>query len=268
MKSVWGGQFAAKKGGQFERNIHSEEFTEKYILNAVMPYLIGKRDKVIALNGDELAHQLGDKGPDYYMRCGTKIFVIELKDILIPAKVKWSHDFDTIKDEILKKLKTNQKGKAKGITQLANFISKIKKEGFSFDKVNNIEFNIHPILICTDDSLNAFGINRMLTIEFRNLVKPVAIPAKVYDPILIHIDTIIQYQDIIHDKKIPVAHLFNDYIEFVTRPRNLDELPLHWFLSFKDFLPKYFYDKGVKVEGFPRSLRKVLAEIIQEKNDL
>ncbi|MBL0309225.1 MAG: hypothetical protein IPP77_05975 [Bacteroidetes bacterium] len=250
---------------EFKTTYYSEEFAEKYFLNEVVPYLIGKRDRVISLNGDKLANQLGAKGPDYYLRCGTKIFVIELKDILISAKVKWSLDFDVVKDEILRKLMVNERGKPKGITQLVNFITTFKKDGFFFDKLNIVDANIYPILICTDDSLNAFGVNRILTTEFRTMLRSHSIPAKVNDPILIHIDTIIQYQDIIHDKKIPVAHLFNAYIDFVTRLNKWDEIPFHWFISFKDFLPKYLYDKGIRVSLFPRSLGKVLSEIIKEK---
>lgn len=42
--------------------------------------------------------------PDFYLRCGNSLFIIEYKDLVMSDKVKYSDDVTFIKTEILDRL--------------------------------------------------------------------------------------------------------------------------------------------------------------------
>lgn len=236
--------------GDFKSRYYSKEFSERFLLYGLIDYLIGKR-KLVKLNGDQLAQKIGEEGPDYYIRFGNKIFVIEFKDVLMAAKAKLSYDFSKLKEDIYKKLVVNERGSPKGVSQLYNFITKLSKDGFEFDKFDASQARIYPVLIVTDSAYNSFGINWQLNNEFRKMFTSPPI-GRVNDVIVVHLDTLLRFQDEFHDRKFVCADSFDAYELFTKK----SGAPFDKFLSYSQFLPDYLKSKGIELSYSPRIIMK------------
>ena len=242
----------------FKSSFISKYFFEQFFLYNEVSYIIGNRKKSVSFNGAEWEKQTGVEGPDYYARCGTKLFLTEFKDAIFKAEAKLSHNFDEIKVELNKKLKENEKGSPKGISQLASWVNEITEKGIEFDKFDINEINIYPLLIITDEAYNSFGINYLMNVEYRSLLTQKA-NSRSENLIIIHIDKIIELQDLLHDKKAPIQWLLDWYIQYTSKPNS----PLDRFLSFSHFISGELHRRGYKYNSFPRELEKELPQLFK-----
>jgi len=242
----------------FKSKYYSEPFYEQFFLYKLIRYMIGKRKRCSAIDGLEWERLEGEKGPDFYIRCGSKIFIIELKDTIFQAKAKVSRDYNTIKTELFTKLKANKKGKQKGITQLAILSDKIAEIGLDFDKFDKGKVQIYPILLITDEAYNSYGINYVLNSEYQSILG-VSAKSISKDLLVIHIDTLIEIQDLIHDRKVPIQDCFQWYFNYTNSLAN----PHNRFLSFSHFIIKELELKNKKVEVLSRNLINQLHRLIE-----
>lgn len=241
----------------FKSKYYSEAFYEQYLLYRLIRYMIGKRKKCIAFDGLEWEAKYGQKGPDFYIRCGSKIYIIEFKDAIFQAKAKISRDYETIKSELFTKLRENKKGKQKGVTQLAITCNEIAEKGLSFDNFKENEIQIFPILIITDEAFNSYGINYVLNTEYQSLLNG---KAKFISKelLVIHIDTLIEMQDIVHDRQVPIQDCFQWYFDYINNSAN----PHNRFLSFSNFIMQELQLKGYKLGVLPRYFNSKFPEVL------
>lgn len=244
----------------FKSKYYSKEFCERYMFYGLMKYLVGKR-KATQFDGDSIAKAIGEEGPDYYLRIGSKVFIFEFKDALLSAATKHSYNFQKIKDDLHEKFVKNARGEAKGVGQLARFISAINKDGCEFDKFNTQEVKIYPVLVVTDDAFNSFGINFLLNQLFQQEIRGKLINGNLKDLVVIHIDTLVEYQDELHDRKITCVDTIEKYYAFIKSPQNVFD----GFLSYAQFLKHYLKYKGIQTSSYPRVLAKELPSIIKKK---
>jgi len=113
-----------------------------------------------------------DSHPDGYIRIHNRIFLIEFKDYMMSSRVINSMDVDAFKEEVDKKFISNEKGKPKGVSQLANQINFLKDNEYEFDKIytNGLrkeKIEIYPIIVYTDYQYSIPGINDYLTKHFQ-----------------------------------------------------------------------------------------------------
>lgn len=241
----------------FKSKYFSEPFYEQYLLYRLCRYMIGKRKKCVAFDGLEWEKKSGEKGPDFYIRCGSKIFLIEFKDAIFQAKAKLSRNYEVIKNEIFSKLKTNKKGKQKGISQLAILSNKLVTEGINFDSFDQ-NIQIYPILIITDEIYNTYGINYLLNSEYQSLLEEQTKYCS-QKLLVIHIDTLIEMQDIIHDRQLPIQDCFTWYFDYINNPIN----PHDQFLSFSRFIIRELEIRRKKLEDLPRTFKKIVPSITE-----
>lgn len=241
---------------EFKSNYISKYFFEQEFLYNEIDYIIGNRKKTIAIDGlrwQELSRQ---EGPDYYVRCGSKVFIIEFKDAIFQANAKVSQDLKLISEELRVKLIENKKGKPKGVTQLARTVNSISSNDIKVDQLNIENLKIYPLLIVTDEAYNSFGVNYLMKNEYKNLLDEKSKYLS-KDLIIVHIDNLIELRDLLHDKRVPVQWLLDWYIEYTNKKESLfDE-----FLSFSHFIRTELQLRGYKEELFPRELYKELPTI-------
>lgn len=196
------------------RSIYAEQISEKGIFYETLKYSFAKNGYKL-MDGDQLHNILGQGEPDFYIRDKDKIYLFEYKDIILNADVKHSYNFETIKDEISTKMISNQVGSQKGITQLFNSISNIRKG--DYDKVDDYknlkDCIIYPIIVFTDFSFNLPGINHFLNNEFFKLIYGSDIKNKesIKDLTLIDIDTFLKFQDLFRSKKLKINNCLSEY---------------------------------------------------------
>lgn len=157
---------------------------------------------------------------DYYVRDGKSIFLFEFKNVKVSSAVKQSKDFKTIKSEVNKKLVFNEKGKAKGVTQLFKVIKALIKKPFYFDnflqsRIKKIE--IFPILVYTDDFFEIDGIQKIVSAEFQQLLSSVEIQditkVKLNDVTLMHLEDLIDVGSQIQASKYKFTDLLRIQLE-------------------------------------------------------
>jgi len=244
----------------FKNRYISKAFSEETLFYDLVKYLIGKRKKVVSFNGMEWNIKLNFEGPDYYARCGNKTFLLEFKDLIFKAECKYSHDFDTIRKEIETKLVSNKKDKQKGATQLANWINDLTNGSYMIeDRPYSAENKFYPILVLTDETFNSFGINYYLNSIFESLLS-IEARDKCMPLTIIHLDTLIELQDFIHDRKAPPHHLLDWYFKFVKDKRSFFDPTL----SFSHFIKSEIYSKGFSFDSLPRFLRQKVPKVIEE----
>ena len=194
--------------------IFGNEFSEHGLFYSVMNFAFEK-SKFIKFTGEEMKKHITAE-PDYYMRDNSKIYIFEFKNIYLSSDVKHSYEYETIKSEIFKKLVRNEKGSAKGVTQLVNTIDAIKKKQFKqFDDYHFENIVIYPIIVYVDFSFNLAGVNHILNNEFKQQLeeKDTNYHKHIKDLILIDLDSFIKFQDLFRNKTLKINNCFNEYIE-------------------------------------------------------
>ncbi|WP_221766281.1 hypothetical protein [Hymenobacter metallilatus] len=119
--------------------------------------------------GDDCRNSTGQELCDAYIRQGNKVCLIEFKDVLLNAAVKNSADQKTLYTELDKKFVSNQHNSPKGITQLWNALLDIKTHGVSFDNAHPNDLEIYPVVVYTDNSFGAEGVNKIYKAQFAAL---------------------------------------------------------------------------------------------------
>lgn len=224
---------------------YASDFAEKYLFYQIIEYCFGRRKNYILKRGDELKELLENGEPDYYMRDRAKIYLFEFKDILISQAAKNSNNYDLIIEELDKKLYQNEKGKPKGIFQLANTVESINKNVFSKKKVDEFEPSrmiIYPIIIFTDYCLNTRGVNYYLNAKFTELLKSKGIDTSNIRPlVLIDIDSLIKFQDLFNGNIIAINQCLN-YFHEVFQGSSVNNKSFTFNMAIHEIASKYKYD--------------------------
>ncbi|MCJ7446059.1 MAG: hypothetical protein MUO72_00010 [Bacteroidales bacterium] len=239
------------------KNAYAEQFSENGLFFRVMNYAF-ENSKYIKYDGNQLKKSLGDGFPDYYIRDKSKVYLFEYKDILLNSDIKHSYSISDIKSEISKKLIANEKGAPKGITQLVNYIEKLRNN--AFQKLDNYDFtrvSIYPIIIYTDFSFNLSGINHFLKTEFSKILDNKKLNNRhlIKDLILIDLDTFIKFQDLFRDKRLRLNDSLNDFYNLT----NNKNKPYDTVIPFNMFI----HNKTLKIDyDSPKMLKDELGEIM------
>ena len=226
------------------KGIYGDIFSEHGLFYKVLDNLT-YTSKFIKLKGIDLKKLLGDGEPDYYIRDKAKVYIFEYKDVLINAKVKHSYEIEEIKSEVFKKLVQNERGKAKGITQLVNVIESIRNNEFS--KFDNYDFEnviIYPIIGYTDFSFTLAGMNYILIQEFRKQIiqRNIKNSHLIKDLTLIDLDSLIKFQDLFIERKLKLNNCLNEYHEFRIRSQNLFDKVISFNMFLHNKTMKMDYD--------------------------
>lgn len=209
-----------------------ENFSEKFLFYTIMQRCFGR--KYLMFTGTELNPQIGDGEPDYYMRRGNRVFVIECKDTLLANKYKLSGDYDEIVKGIEEKYVSNENAKPKGITQLANVIeNKLSQilNDVDRDSPQGVKY-VFPILVYFDDSFDPEGVNWYLNNRFKEIVSNMTVSPDyvVKDFVMINIELLMMLENLFADDKLKLANLINSYIDYKNQAELNQIFPFNKFL--------------------------------------
>lgn len=110
----------------------------------------------------------GRGNPDYYIRNGNKIYIFELKDVLLNSNVLTSQDYSIIEHKLREKFYRNSKGHNKGVTQLAHNCEDILSGSIKWDTAYKpCRVKIWPIIVVTDNIFSIPGFNQILNNWFQ-----------------------------------------------------------------------------------------------------
>lgn len=201
------------------KSFYGDEFSEKILCYKVMESIY--TDKCIQFSGKELADMKINAEPDYYVRKGKNILLIESKDFLIAADKKMSFDFNVYEEEFGKVLDyeelPNGKIKPKAVVQLINNIRKILKNEFSADADYHYkDVFIYPVLLTHDHQYDTPGFNELIDFWFQDALLELAEERLFIHHVkplsVVNIDSLI-YNQVGLSKDCPLHEILNLYQE-------------------------------------------------------
>lgn len=159
------------------KSFYGDEFSEKILCYKVMESIYP--DKCIRYSGKELADMKIDAAPDFYVRKGKNIVLIESKDFLIAADKKMSFDFNVYEEEFGRVLDFEElpdgKIKPKAVVQLINSIRRILKKEFTADTDYHYKnVFIYPVLLTHDHQYDTPGFNELIDFWFQDALLELA----------------------------------------------------------------------------------------------
>ena len=194
------------------RSFYTTNFSEKYLLDEVLKYSL--KNKYFQLSSKEL-HSI-DSAPDYYIREGNKVILIENKDTFFSAKVKDSEDFNEVMAELKRKLVVKDNGRKSAIKQLVNNITKVLHHKNNFDKnYKQKNLKIYPVIIVHDIFYNCPGLNKIVLKWFNDELNnnKEHLDPKYFNNIMpvliINIDSIIRSAEILRTNNMNIFNLLN-----------------------------------------------------------
>lgn len=152
------------------KSFYGNEFSEKILCYKVIESIYS--NKCIRFSGKQLSDLKIDAAPDYYVKNGKNIILIESKDFLIAAAKKMSFDFNIYEEEFGRVLDYEEmsdgKIKPKAVMQLINSIRRILKMEFPVDTDYHYnDITIYPILLTHDLNMILLALMNLLIFGFR-----------------------------------------------------------------------------------------------------
>ncbi|KAA8485591.1 hypothetical protein BDE36_0380 [Arcticibacter tournemirensis] len=171
-------------------------------------------------SGEEMKAQMGNSEPDYYIRNGNKVFIIEVKDSFISGKVKQSFNVPDIQEEISKKYYKTQNSE-KAVKQLITRIRFSLTMAYPFDqgyKPKSLKF--FPILIVYDVNLTVPGIESLMAGWFNDERENLIAEMKeqgiegfhINDLVILHIDGLVLLTEYIRAGKVKLEDLIDSHL--------------------------------------------------------
>lgn len=221
------------------------EFSERTLLYEVLNRLF--RDNIVKKTGEEIDHIIGKGGCDYYARSGSKVFLFECKDILMPKNVKTSYDAMRIMDFLYTRL-VQSKGDKKAVNQLLQNIKFIRDNKLEPHRTDGTKLTIYPIIVTHHKVFDTPAINYFTNYWFQQNLKDLEIVNKdrVKPVVVINIDTLIMMKDLCRQKSIVFKDLLDEYITAVLR--NEEIAMKNSYLSFADKM----HDRIFSTHHFPK----------------
>lgn len=270
------------------KSFYGDEFSEKILCYNVIESIYS--DKCIRFSGKELADLKIDAAPDYYVRKGKNILIIESKDFLIAADKKMSFDFNVYEEEFSRVLDYEEmpdgKIKPKAVMQLINSIRRSLKMEFSAD--TNYHYKdvfIYPILLTHDHQYDTPGFNELVDFWFQDEllelqeeglfihhVKPLSV---------VNIDSLIYNQaglanDIslheilnlyLENKKVTIQKrtTIKSQEEYTKYLEELKQIKMSKLIPFSWFIDNYFQKHSLR--KLPSLLKIVTPSLFKEESD-
>jgi hypothetical protein len=250
------------------KSFYGDEFSEKTLCYKVLESIYP--DKCIRFTGKELADLNIDAAPDYYVRKGKNIVLIESKDFLIAAEKKMSFDFNVYEEEFGRVLDSEElpdgKIKPKAVVQLINSIRRILKKEFTADKDYHYkEVFIHPVLLTHDHQYDTPGFNELIDFWFQDALLDLAEEGLFIHHVkplsVVNIDALIYNQAGLADV-IPLHEMLNLYQQnkkvekqkkqiFKSKEEQdkylveYKQMRMSKLIPFSMFIDKYFHKEGL-----------------------
>ena len=211
------------------------EFSEKYLMYQVL----GKsfRDEYIKIEGNTFPKNF-DSPSDYYARINNNAFLFECKDSLVNKNQKYSYSFLKYEAVLTERFRINDKGKRKGVSQLAHSVKNLLQGLFSSvdPDLNPKDVCIYPILVVHHRIFCTPGINKLLNIWFQealhDLSKSGLNTTNVRNVVVMQIDTLILFEKNFYIRGDQGGYLLEELID-----QYFDEVDSYSFEDDKAYTP-------------------------------
>jgi len=205
---------------------------------------------------------------DHYVRNENHICLFEFKDYIMPDKVK-NGSYEEIKSYFDTRFIANEKGKKKGISQLATQIESLSRslqlyEDFKKLGIHKHRMSIFPIIVVTDYSFMISGLEHYLDIEFKKLLPKKHGFYQIHNLTIIELDFFQEYHEILNNgiESLP-SLIHRHYLTLETtrslfRRGNTPGLNVKTMFSFRHTTyPKLKYTDPTKESDFQAIVKRL-----------
>lgn len=172
--------------------------------------------------GEFLHQQKVEAEPDYCMQDCDKLYLIEFKDGSFAETAKQSTQVEAMKAEIVKKICKYGESERKGAGQLVFTIDGIfnKKSMLSFGVDPSKIKEVFPIIVPTDRTYRATGVNAFVNMEFSRFLgeAKLNVPAMIWSPVVIDFETLFNLIVPFRENKYDLGDLLRSYIFWRSKP--------------------------------------------------
>ncbi|WP_289038512.1 hypothetical protein [uncultured Zobellia sp.] len=207
---------------------YNTNFSEEFLIVSILDKIFHQKYLV-----KKAIREDNQNEPDYYVRNAKRVFLFEIKDVLIRGDIKASGDIEKINSVLKQKFLKSGRSDI-GVGQLVNHIVKIVENTFQFDDYVNTKNNItiYPILLVSDRIFELPGANFRLNQWFLESIKEKLgdryNPSFIKNLTVIDFDTLIYWQTHLVEKdanfrKILDLHLKALNTKVKISNRNLEE---------------------------------------------
>lgn len=238
----------------------SQDFSESHLFAGLVKKIYNGKQNAIVLTGEAFKRYEISAEPDLYLRIGEYLFLFEYKDATLGDHIKFSQDINKIKNGICDRI-CKYGEKRKGAGQLLHNIRRIFDENLMEDldsDVSNVS-HVYPVIVTTDRSFSAIGVNRFVIQEFSKWIQssPIISSTFITVPIIMELDTLVLCANMLHEGTITLQGLLDGYIQ----SGMLGSLDAYvkdrclkgrvWNESDVKFLFKDFFEEEVGEESLP-----------------
>lgn len=218
-----------KEIGQFKDFLHykneliDKHFYENYLLEKMVKILFPKKHQ-IKLSEDDLRKMAKKLTPDYYIRDGNDIYLIEFKNVYYPASLDKSSDYEQIKKCIDIKFNTAYAGVGQQVKRIKFLVSDSFENNNERRYPKNRNLNIYPILIFSDVNFDIPGVGRYLSDSFNSQIDSSTSSAfkNIMPLVFIHIDYFFEHIHLFMKK----PSVFKDHLARFNRFQSAQEKKL------------------------------------------
>lgn len=215
-----------------------QDFSEEYLLYDLMEKIYSGHE-VIKFKGKELQGKI-DAEPDYYLRQGNKLLLIEHKDVLVSEIKKQETDVSEIIDALADKIcheKDEKKGR-KGGPQLLYTMDGIFKRDTMHDYDVDAKKSdlVYPVVTVLDSAFSSLGVALATVRKFSEQAQEYDIIKEELTHVapitIIDIDTLFILSKRLHEGKLDLFSLIGEYQRVLcTKGKDIYEQP-----SFSSFI--------------------------------
>ncbi|NHA03307.1 hypothetical protein G7092_05860 [Mucilaginibacter sp. HC2] len=227
-------------------------FSEKVLFYTIMEKCFS-RFIYKKLNGTELKAHLKSGEPDYYIRSGAKIFLFEFKDYTISGDIKHTVDGEEVQKKIMERIG----GAVNQLSQSLLILFEGTYHNLAIDNFDLRNVMLYPILVHTDISLEADGINYLLNKSLNKLIEEKKLPKhRIKELVVINLDTFIAFQDLFSGDRIKLATCINNYLEYTAKGGERNRL-----YPFDEFFKHYVVTKKHNLLAAPEDFKRILQSV-------
>ena len=193
------------------KSVISKDYSQNILFNDTIKIIFDKYHSTLIPERLYKKYEYGD----YIVIIGNKLLLFEYKDITLSANIKNSYEYSQIINYLEDRLIVKS-----GIKQIINTIDNIYSRRYDFlnsylNKIGKIE--IYPIIVYSDLSLNAQGINYFINKRFKNFLNGKYIDLHVRDITMINLDFLLFYRELINMKKFNFINIIDRYINYINK---------------------------------------------------
>lgn len=156
--------------------------------------------------------------PDFYLRIGEVLYLIEYKDLSLGDSIRYSHDYkNVIRPAICERICKYSEKSSKGFGQILNSIENIFSKGAmdTLDPDVQKVKTVVPLILTTDRTFSSLGVQRILAEESEQIMRDYHIdkPIFITQPIVVDFDTLVICASKLHKGTLKLDVMIHEYLQ-------------------------------------------------------